>query len=180
MYFNSKGKIDNIYDVIVVGLGISGGWAVKEFCEKGLKIIVLECGCMVCYGDYFIVMKEIWELFNCNKFIQEEFKDYFKQQCMGYIMVFFIKYWWVKDMEYFYIEEKCFDWIWGYYVGGCFIMWGWYFYWLSDLDFEVNVKDGYGVDWLICYKDLVFWYDYVECFVGIQGIVEGLFYLLDG
>jgi len=180
MYFNSKGKTDNTYDAIVVGSGISGGWAAKELCEKGLKTIVLERGRMVRHGDYPTAMKEIWELPNRNKLTQEELKDYPKQQRTGYTMAPSTKHWWVKDTEHPYTEEKRFDWIRGYHVGGRSIMWGRHSYRLSDLDFEANAKDGYGVDWPIRYKDLAPWYDHVERFAGIQGTAEGLPHLPDG
>ncbi|MBV6655927.1 MAG: GMC family oxidoreductase [Mameliella sp.] len=180
MYFNSKGKVENTYDAIVVGSGISGGWAAKELCEKGLKTIVLERGRMVRHGDYPTAMKETWELPNRNRLTQKELVDYPKQKRTGYTMSPSTIHWWVKDTEHPYTEEKRFDWIRGYHVGGRSIMWGRHSYRLSDLDFEANARDGHGVDWPIRYKDLAPWYDHVERFAGIQGTAEGLSQLPDG
>ncbi|WP_211356920.1 GMC oxidoreductase [Phaeodactylibacter luteus] len=180
MYFNSKGNEEATYDAIVVGSGISGGWAAKELCEKGLKTLVLERGRMVKHGDYPTAMKETWELPNRNRMTVEELKDYEKQQRTGYTMRPSSKHWWVKDTEHPYTEVKRFDWIRGYHVGGRSIMWGRHSYRLSDLDFEANAKDGHGVDWPIRYKDLAPWYDHVELFAGIQGTAEGLPHLPDG
>jgi choline dehydrogenase-like flavoprotein len=180
MYFNSKGKDENTYDAIVIGSGISGGWAAKELCENGLKTIVLERGRMVRHGDYPTAMKEVWEMENRNQLSAEEMKDYQKQNRTGYTMRQTTKHWWVKDTEHPYTEVKRFDWIRGYHVGGRSIMWGRQSYRLSDLDFEANAKDGYGVDWPIRYADIAPWYDHVEKFAGIQGQAEGLSQLPDG
>jgi choline dehydrogenase-like flavoprotein len=180
MYFNSKGKDANTYDAIVIGSGISGGWAAKELCEKGLKTLVLERGRMVKHGDYPTAMMEPWQLENRDRISAEELKDYEKQNRTGYTIRPSIKHWWVKDTEHPYTEVKRFDWIRGYHVGGRSIMWGRHSYRLSDLDFEANAKDGYGVDWPIRYADISPWYDYVEKFAGIQGQAEGLSHLPDG
>ena len=180
MYFNSKGKEANTYDAIVIGSGISGGWAAKELCEKGLKTLVLERGRMVKHQDYPTAMMEPWQLENRDRISAEELKDYEKQNRTGYTIRPSIKHWWVKDTEHPYTEVKRFDWIRGYHVGGRSIMWGRHSYRLSDLDFEANAKDGYGVDWPIRYADISPWYDYVEKFAGIQGQAEGLSHLPDG
>jgi choline dehydrogenase-like flavoprotein len=180
MFFNSKGKEEATYDAIVIGSGISGGWAAKELCEKGLKTLVLERGRMVRHGDYPTAMTEPWEFENRGRLTDEELKDYQKQQRTGYTMKQESKHWWVKDTEHPYTEVKRFDWIRGYHVGGRSIMWGRHSYRLSDLDFEANAKDGYGVDWPIRYADIAPWYDHVESFAGIQGQAEGLAHLPDG
>lgn len=180
MYFNAKGKAETTYDAIVVGSGISGGWAAKELSEQGLKTLVLERGRMVRHGDYPTAMKDDWELPNRNQPSAEMLKDYEKQNRTGYTMNPATEHWWVKDTEHPYTEKKRFDWIRGYHVGGRSLMWGRHSYRLSDLDFEANAKDGFGVDWPIRYKDLSRWYDHVEAFAGIQGTPEGLPQLPDG
>ncbi|MCB0557844.1 MAG: GMC family oxidoreductase [Phaeodactylibacter sp.] len=181
MYFNSKGKEEQSYDAIVIGSGISGGWAAKELSEKGLKTLVLERGRMVKHGEYPTAMTEPWEFKYRNSTMPTEvLKDYEKQNRTGYTVKEESIHWWVKDTEHPYTEVKRFDWMRGYHVGGRSLMWGRHSYRLSDLDFEANARDGYGVDWPIRYKDIASWYDYVEQFAGIQGQAEGLAHLPDG
>lgn len=180
MYFNSKGNEEVTYDAIVIGSGVSGGWAAKELCEKGLKTLVLERGRMVRHGDYPTAMMEPWDFENRGQLSVEEMKDYEKQSRTGYTTRKESIHWWIKDTEHPYSEVKRFDWIRGYHVGGRSIMWGRHSYRLSDLDFEANAKDGFGVDWPIRYADIAPWYDHVEKFAGIQGQAEGLAHLPDG
>ncbi|MEQ9438182.1 MAG: GMC family oxidoreductase [Cyclobacteriaceae bacterium] len=182
MYINAKGKEENTYDAIVIGSGISGGWAAKELCEKGLKTLVLERGRMVEHvKDYPTANKETWELPHRGKVPTEEIqKDYPKQSRTGYTIQEATKHWFVKDSEHPYQETKRFDWMRGYHVGGRSLMWGRHSYRWSDLDFEANARDGHGVDWPIRYADIAPWYDYAESFVGIHGIKEGLPQLPDG
>lgn len=180
MLFNSKGKQEVTYDAIVVGSGISGGWAAKELCEKGLKTLVLERGRMVRHGDYPTANLEPWQLPNRDRVSAEEMKKYEKQRRTGYTIRESSKHWFVNDQENPYLETKRFDWMRGYHVGGRSIMWGRHSYRMSDIDFEANAKDGFGVDWPIRYRDVASWYDYVEGFAGIQGMNEGLPQLPDG
>ncbi len=180
MYFNSDLKTENTYDAIVVGSGISGGWAAKELTEKGLKVLVLERGRMVKHGEYPTAALAPWQIANNNRLTQEELKDYEKQNRTGYTVNPATKHWWVKDTESPYSEVKRFDWIRGYHVGGRSIMWGRHSYRHSDIDFNANKKDGHGTDWPIRYKDLEPWYTYVEKFAGISGQKEGLEQLPDG
>lgn len=181
MYFNNEGKTAVTYDAIVVGTGISGGWAAKELCEKGLKTLVLERGRNVRHViDYPTANMDPWEDPLRDFLPFEEIKDYQVQARTGYGMRRSTKHWWVNDTENPYTEVKRFDWIRGYHVGGRSIMWGRQSYRLSDLDFEANLKDGVAVDWPIRYADLAPWYDYVERFAGISGQKEGLAHLPDG
>lgn len=180
MYFNNKGKEEVTYDAIVIGSGISGGWAAKELSEKGLKTLVLERGRMVKHGDYPTANLDDWELPNRNKMTQEELKDYPNQNRTGYTIQPAYLHWWVKDTEHPYTEEKPFDWIRGHHVGGRSLMWGRQSYRLSELDFEANAIDGIAVDWPVRYKDIEPWYDYVESFIGVSGQKEGLSNLPDG
>ncbi len=182
MYFNDKkGTEQQTWDAIVIGSGISGGWAAKELCEKGLKTLVLERGRMVRHvQDYPTMFKAPWELPYADQLTREELKNYPVQRRTGYTLRQSTKHWWVNDLENPYTEVKRFDWIRGYHVGGRSIMWGRQSYRWSDLDFEANLKDGVAVDWPIRYKDIEPWYDYVERFIGVSGKKEGLPQLPDG
>lgn len=180
MYFNSKGKEEVTYDAIVIGSGISGGWAAKELSEKGLKTLVLERGRKVKHGEYPTANLETWDVPNRGKLSLEEMKHYEKQNRTGYTINEFYKHWWVKDTDQPYAEIKPFDWIRGYHLGGRSLMWGRQSYRWSQMDFEANAKEGIAVDWPIRYKDLEPWYDYVESFAGISGQNEGLEQLPDG
>lgn len=181
MFFNSQGKAEVTYDAIVVGTGISGGWAAKELTEKGLKTLVLERGRMVRHGEYPTAGLDPWDLDHRDQVPQEELKKhYYVQDRTGYAVRQSSKHWFVRDDENPYTEVKRVDWIRGYHVGGRSLMWGRQSYRLSDLDFEANAKDGIATDWPIRYKDLAPWYDYVERFAGVSGQAEGLPHLPDG
>jgi len=175
MNLNTKAKQENTYDAIVVGTGISGGWAAKELTEKGLNTLVLERGRDVEHvKDYPTMFKEPWELPNNDKISYEEQQHYEKQLRTGYTVRESTKHWWVKDTDQPYEEVKRFDWIRGYHVGGRSIMWGRQSYRLSPMDFEANAKEGIAVDWPIRYEDLAPWYSHVEKFAGISGEALGL------
>lgn len=175
---NTKGQEQHTYDAIVIGSGISGGWAAKELCEKGLNTLVLERGRNVEHiKDYTTATMAPWEFpHHLNTTIQDIKENpvqsgYYDEAS---------KHFFVNDQEHPYIQEKPFNWIRGYHVGGRSLTWGRQCYRLSDLDFEANSKDGHGVDWPIRYKDIAPWYSYVEKFVGISGQPEGLPHLPDG
>ena len=181
MNLNLKTRQNNSYDAIVVGTGISGGWAAKELAEKGLNTLVLDRGRDVKHvEDYPTMWKEPWELPYGNRIPVEEMKHFEKQSRTGYTIRQSTKHWWVKDTDQPYEEVKRFDWIRGYHVGGRSIMWGRQSYRIGELDFEANAKEGIAVDWPIRYKDIEKWYDYVESFAGISGQAEGLPQLPDG
>ncbi|MEZ4986829.1 MAG: NAD(P)-binding protein [Saprospiraceae bacterium] len=181
MFFNSQGSAEVTYDAIVVGSGISGGWAAKELSEKGLKTLVLERGRDIKHGDYPTANNDPWDYEAGEAVPAEEVeKHYFKQNRTGYTVQQSHKHHFVKDDEHPYSEIKRFDWMRGYHVGGRSLMWGRQSYRLSDLDFTANLKDGHGTDWPIRYADLAPWYDYVETFAGISGQAEGLPHLADG
>jgi choline dehydrogenase-like flavoprotein len=175
---NTNGQRSNSYDAIVVGSGISGGWAAKELCEKGLKTLVLERGRNVEHiKDYTTAFLHPWQfphrLENTEK---DKAEDPIQSQAYNEAT----KQFFVSDKEHPYIQETSFNWIRGYQVGGRSLTWGRQCYRLSDLDLEANAKEGIAVDWPIRYKDLAPWYDYVEDFVGISGRPEGLPQLPDG
>ena len=181
MNLNTKAQRQQTFDAIVVGSGISGGWAAKELCEKGLRTLVLERGRQVRHiQDYPTTNTQPWELPHGDQVPDEEMKHYFVQKRTGYTIRESSKHWWVKDDDHPYTEVKRFDWIRGYHVGGRSLMWGRQSYRLSEMDFEANAKDGTAVDWPIRYKDLAPWYDYVEQFIGVSGQNEGLEQLPDG
>ncbi|MEM7550902.1 MAG: GMC family oxidoreductase [Bacteroidota bacterium] len=166
------------YDAIVIGSGISGGWAAKELCERGLKTLVLERGRDVKHVvDYKTAFKHPWEF---EDRLRTPNKDKQKDPVQSTSYTSGNKHFYVSDSEHPYIQEDPFRWIRGYQVGGRSLIWGRQCYRMSDLDFEANLKDGVGVDWPIRYKDLAPWYDYVEKFVGISGKKEGLSHLPDG
>jgi choline dehydrogenase-like flavoprotein len=177
---NNKATAQNTYDAIVVGSGISGGWAAKELCEKGLKTLVLERGRDVKHiKDYTDTNKAPWELEHHNNLTQEDRKNSpIQSKCYAFNEV--SKKFFVNDEENPYNQVKPFDWIRGYHVGGRSLMWGRQSYRWSDIDFGANGKDGHGTDWPIRYKDLASWYSYAEKFAGISGSQEGLPQLPDG
>ncbi|HEX8061068.1 MAG TPA: GMC family oxidoreductase, partial [Cyclobacteriaceae bacterium] len=176
MNLNIKAQQQNTYDAIVVGTGISGGWAAKELTEKGLKTLVLERGRMVEHPNYPTATKDPWEFPNGGRPTQEDLKNQFKQNRTGYTVHQASKHWFVNDLENPYGEKegKRFDWMRGYHVGGRSIMWGRHSYRWSDLDFTANVKDGIAIDWPVRYADIKPWYDYVETFIGVTGQTENL------
>lgn len=170
----------NVYDAIVVGSGISGGWAAKELCEKGLKVIMLERGKNVEHGkDYVSANKAPWEFPHRGKRTQQMIKDY-PVLSRDYALNEKNLDWWVNEKDCPYTEVKRFDWFRGYHVGGRSLMWGKQCYRLSDLDFEANAKEGIAVDWPVRYKEIAPWYDYVERFAGISGNKDGISHLPDG
>ena len=171
---------DNVYDAIVVGSGISGGWAAKELTEKGLKVLLLERGRNVEHiKGYTNANKESWEFPHRGGRTQQMIKDYPVLRRDYPLNETNLDYW-VNEKESPYTEVKRFDWYRGYHVGGRSLMWGRQSYRWSDLDFEANAKDGVAVDWPIRYKDLAPWYSYVEKFAGISGSKDGLPQLPDG
>jgi choline dehydrogenase-like flavoprotein len=174
MNLNLKAKQQNTFDAIVVGTGISGGWAAKELTENGLNTLVLERGRNVAHGDYPTATMEPWDLPRNDQIPAEERQHYEKQLRTGYTIRESTKHWWVKDTDQPYEEINRFDWIRGYHVGGRSIMWGRHSYRWSDLDFEANAQDGIAVDWPIRYSDIEPWYDHVERYAGISGEALGI------
>jgi len=169
------------YDAIVVGTGISGGWAAKELCEKGLKTLVLERGPMVEHRkDYPTMNMDISDFPLRNELSAEDKKKYHKQGLLEWAPKDDVKHFFVNDLEHPYEEIKRFDWIRGYQVGGRSLTWGRQSYRWCDIDFEANKRDGHGVDWPVRYKDIAPWYDKVEEYIGVSGEMLGLKQLPDG
>ncbi|MEH6558120.1 MAG: GMC family oxidoreductase [Oceanicoccus sp.] len=170
-----------LYDAIVIGTGISGGWAAKELCEQGLKTLVLERGPMVKHiEDYPTTTKQYWDLELRGKNTPADNARQFKQARTGYVTNPMVKHWFVDDVKHPYQETKRFDWIRGYHVGGRSLTWGRQSYRWGDIDFEANKNDGHGVDWPIRYDDISPWYDKVEEYIGVSGEMLGLPQLPDG
>jgi choline dehydrogenase-like flavoprotein len=180
MNLNLKAAAQNTYDAIVIGTGISGGWAMKELTEKGLKVLALERGRMVEHvTDYPTTMLKPWELPHRGRLSPEVLAaNPVISKCYAFDES--RQHFFVKDNGHPYVQEKPFDWIRGYQVGGKSLMWArWTQRW-GEHDFEANAKEGVGVDWPIRYADLAPWYSYVEKFAGISGNRDGLPQVPDG
>lgn len=170
----------NQFDAIVVGSGISGGWAAKELTEQGLKVLLLERGRPIEHiKDYPNAFKEVWDYPHRDRPTQRMIKDYpvlsrdypLNESTFGM---------WANEKESPYVEKKRFDWFRGYHLGGRSLLWGRQSYRLNARDFTANLEEGIATDWPIRYDDLAPWYDYVERFAGIAGTREGLDVLPDG
>ena len=168
------------YDAIVVGSGISGGWAAKELTEKGLKVLLLERGRNIEHiSGYTTALTPPWQVPHRGKVTQQQHSDHPVLR-RDYVLNEMNLSYWADEKECPYEEKKPFDWFRGYHVGGRSLTWGRQSYRWSDLDFEANAKEGVGTDWPIRYADISSWYDYVETHAGISGSLEGLPQLPDG
>jgi choline dehydrogenase-like flavoprotein len=185
LHINNKAVAGNTFDAIVVGSGISGGWAAKELTEKGLKVLMLERGRDYEHiKDYKTASNNPWDFQHRgraplqykkdNPVISRDWAMYGTAAQEPLVDA------WVNEKESPYVQEKPFAWWRSYRMGGRSLLWGRQSYRLSDFDFEANAKEGVGVDWPIRYKDLAPWYDHVEKFAGISGSKEGLAHLPDG
>jgi len=167
--FNIDAKKETVYDAIVIGSGISGGWAAKELCEKGLKTLVLERGRIVEHVvDYPTMNLDPWDMELRGGLTPEEQEKHYKNNRTGWVGKD-TEHFWADDAANPYTEKKPFLWLRGHQMGGRSLLWGKQTYRWSDLDFKANAKDGNGVDWPIRYKDIKPWYTYVEKFAGISG-----------
>ncbi|HVI59907.1 MAG TPA: GMC family oxidoreductase [Luteimonas sp.] len=169
---------DTSFDAIVIGSGISGGWAAKELCDKGLKTLVLERGRNVVHiKDYPTATLAPWELKHRGA-LTRKYRE--ENPVASRIAAEDVVHFFVKDGEHPYVQEKPFDWIRGYQVGGKSIMWGRACQRWSRYDFEMPERDGYGIGWPIGYDDVAPWYSHVEKFIGVCGTRDGLDSMPDG
>ncbi len=181
MNLNTKAKDQNTYDAIVVGSGISGGWAAKELSEQGLKVVMLERGRDIKHIEgYETATKNPWDFPHRGRLTTMAKEEYWAVNRTGYAADEQWRHHFENDKENPYLEKRPFDWVRGYHVGGRSLMWGRQSYRLNKADFEANAKDGIATDWPIRYEDLAPWYSYVEKFAGISGSKDGLDVLPDG
>ncbi|MEP7323329.1 MAG: GMC family oxidoreductase [Saprospiraceae bacterium] len=177
---NILDKKANKFDAIVIGSGMSGGWAAKELCEHGLKTLVLEKGRLVNHvRDYPTMNQDNWDMTHRGALTPEESNRQHIQTRSGFVGESG-KHFFTDDVDNPYQEDRRFDWIRGNQTGGRSLIWGRHTYRWSDLDFSANAKDGIGIDWPIRYKEIEPWYSYVEKFVGICGEKLGLSHVPDG
>lgn len=171
---NTKGVQQNTFDAIVIGSGISGGWAAKELCEKGAKTLLLERGRNVEHKkDYPTTLLNPWEFKHRGQLTSQLAKENpIADRCYAFDEA--TQHFFVKDKEHPYIQEKRFDWIRGYQVGGKSLIWARQTQRWSKYEFERPARDGFGMDWPIRYNDLAPWYSHVEKFAGISGGRDGL------
>src|SRR5918993_2169810 len=177
---NKDSLKDRSFDAIVIGSGMSGGWAAKEFTEKGLKTLVLERGRDVKHiKDYPTAVKFPYEFEHRGEMPLEVQKaNPVINRCYAFRED--AAHFFVKDAEHPYVQDKPFDWIRGYQVGGKSLLWARQTQRWSDFDFEGPARDGYAVDWPIRYEDFADWYTYTEKFAGISGNRDGIDILPDG
>jgi choline dehydrogenase-like flavoprotein len=178
--FNIDAKSERTFQAIVIGSGMSGSWAAKELCEHGVKTLVIERGRDVKHlRDYPTTNMLPYEFEHRGQLSKQiEAENPVVSKCYAFredAMHFF-----VKDKEHPYVQEKPFDWIRGYQVGGKSLLWARQVQRWSDFDFEGPARDGFAVDWPIRYKDIAPWYSHVEKFAGISGNKDGLAHLPDG
>ncbi len=185
LHINNKSTTQNTYDAIVIGSGISGGWAAKELTEKGLKVLMLERGRNFEHiKDYHTATKNPWDFTHRGAATVQQKKDnpvISRDWAMyGTAAQEAIMDYWVNEKDCPYVEIKPFTWWRSYQLGGRSLLWGRQCYRWGDLDFEANAKDSIAIDWPIRYREIEPWYDYVEKFAGISGSKEGLPQLPDG
>lgn len=170
----------NTFDAIVIGSGISGGWAAKELCEGGLKTLLVERGRNVVHlKDYPTALKGPWDFPHRGTMpLEDQEKNPKANRCSYYDEA--TQHFFVKDAEHPYVEDKAFGWIRGYQVGGKSLLWNRQTQRFSDFEFNAPARDGFAVDWPIRYADLAPWYSHVEKFIGVSGNKDGLAQLPDG
>jgi choline dehydrogenase-like flavoprotein len=180
MNIQAKGQESVTYDAIVVGSGVSGGWAAKELSEKGLKVLMIERGRDIKHVEgYDTAMKESYDFPHRGRITEQMKKDYWAGIRTGYTITESTKDLFVKDVDHPFEETQRFDWMRGYHTGGKSLLWGRQTYRWNERDFTANGEEGIGVDWPIRYKDIAPWYSYVEKFAGISGEKRGLDVLPD-
>jgi choline dehydrogenase-like flavoprotein len=185
LLINNKADAKKTYDAIVIGSGISGGWAAKELTEKGLRVLMLERGRPLDHiTGYKTATLNPWDFPHRGRATIKQKEDdpviarpwgMYGTAAQEAIMDY-----WVNEKDSPYVEKRPFTWWRSYMMGGRSILWGRQCYRWSDLDYEANLRDGIAIDWPIRYKEMAPWFDYVETFAGISGSKEGLAHLPDG
>lgn len=179
MVIEGKEKENRTYDAIIIGSGMTGGYAAKELCDRGVKTLVLERGRPVAHGDYPTAMLDPWELENAGRIPQDTLQENpIIGRCYAYNTA--TEDYFVKDEEQPYIQEKPFDWIRSYQEGGKSLVWARGSQRWSKYDFEGPARDGYGIEWPFTYEELAPWYSKVERFAGWSGNKDGLEHFPDG
>lgn len=180
VHINSGGREAHTYDAIVIGSGISGGWAAKELCDQGLRTLVLERGRNIEHiKDYPTYNLDPWQLPHRGRMPKEVLQaNPLISKAAGYAED--TAHFFIKDEDHPYIQEKPFDWIRGYQVGGKSLTWGRSCQRWSEWDFTAPARYGYGIEWPIGYSDIAPWYSYVEKFIGVCGTTEGIASMPDG
>lgn len=170
------------FDAIVVGSGMTGGWAAKELAEAGLKVAVLERGRRVTHRDDYRDFEAPWELPHLNRVPEDEARRHYAVQSRCYAFQAANRDFWIRDSDYPYVtpEDRPFLWFQGCHLGGRSLTWARQVYRWGPQDFTANKADGHGIDWPIRYEDLAPWYAHVEEFVGVSGSEEQLPHLPDG
>lgn len=176
----SQTEPTNTFDAIVIGSGISGGWAAKELCEKGLKTLVLERGRNIVHNkDYPTTHMAPWEFPHRGRMSKEFLQENpLISKAAGFDDS--TDHFFIQDKDHPYIQEKPFDWIRGYQVGGKSLTWGRACQRWSDFEFSAPQRFGYGIDWPIRYTDVAPWYSHVEKFIGVCGNKDGVESMPDG
>lgn len=181
MYLNIDAQKEMTYDAIVVGSGISGGWAAKELTERGLRVLCIERGRDIKHVEgYETAMKAPWEFAHRGRPDNMAAEEYWAGMRTGYTANEEHRYLFENDSKNPYLETRPFDWIRAYHTGGRSLLWGRQSYRFNEEDFMANGKEGVGVDWPVRYKEIAPWYDYAERFAGISGSKDGLSVLPDG
>ena len=180
IHLNTKGAAQNSYDVIVIGSGISGGWAAKELCEKGLKTLVLERGRNIEHNkDYPTANKAPWEFAHRGQMTKPFLTgNPLISKAAGFSEE--TAHFFIKDSDHPYVQEKPFDWIRGYQVGGKSLTWGRACQRWSPFEFTAPERFGYGIAWPISYETVAPWYSHVERFIGVCGHKDGIEAMPDG
>lgn len=171
--------MSELFDVIVVGSGISGGIAAKELTEQGLSVLLLERGRPVKHGQYPTANMEPWDLPHRGQVTQSVELARPINARTGFLNSPNWAHWFTDEDQHPYNEAKPFDWLRGYHTGGRSITWGRHCYRFSDLDFSANQRENIGIDWPIRYQDLAPWYDHIDDVIGISGEALGLTHLPD-
>lgn len=179
LHLNTRGRKQQTFDAIVVGSGITGGFAAKELCERGLKVVMVERGRNMDHPGYPTALLPFSGMDHRGQLTAEDRRNS-HVQCRHWVYRGDNKHFFINDLENPYTEQKRYDWIRADVVGGRSLLWGRHCYRMSDLDFAARELDGQGADWPLRYREIAPWYDYVEQVIGVSGNSDGIAHLPDG